>query len=275
MIPQKDSGPVYIISKNMINPVEKIKGVIIEFMLFFRFSQKIIGRRWFVRWNHNYILAEKELSFLPLLLNNESVVFDIGANRGELSYFFAVACKALKVYSFEPQNRMFGVLLGVAENVRNIEPINLALSDSNGEKILRIPFQAKRRYTQAASLEEKSENTSNEKVRSETLDDFVIRNGIQKLDFIKCDTEGHELAVFAGSKKTLLSLHPLLYVEIKDSNVDPVFKLLKSLHYNPYRWDYGTSSLVTAKDGQKIKSENYYFLPLERELQILSYLAQR
>lgn len=255
----------------MSNLLKKARGYLIELMLFFRFFQKIIGWRWLARWENNYILAEKELTLLPLILDNDSVVFDVGANRGELSYFFAITCGAKKVYSFEPQSRMFGVLTGVAGGIKNIEPVNIALSDSNGEKALQIPIVAQRQYTQAASLEEKHGNIlKHEKVKIETLDSFIKRNKIDKLDFIKCDTEGHELAVLRGSMETLKCLRPLVYVEIKESNVKPIFELFNKLNYLPYIWDDTTSNLVTTRVEIKAKSENYYFLPAEKWSKVLN-----
>lgn len=250
----------------MSNYVSRSKAQLIDSMLFFSFFQKIIGRRWFSRWEKSYTLAEQELSILPQLLKKDSVVFDIGANRGELSFFFAVSCGAKKVFSFEPQRRMFGILRGVAENIRNITPVNIAFSDSPEEKILRIPIKTTGRYTPAGSFEQISgNNLKEERVRAETLDDFVAKNNITRLDFIKCDTEGHELAVFRGAEKTLETLRPLLYIEIKDVNKKSLFDRLKGRNYRPYQWDNETSRLVTVTDEENIRSENYYFFPIEKE----------
>lgn len=250
----------------MSNYVARSKARLIDLMLFFKFFQRTIGGKWGSRWVGKYILAEQELSILPQLLKKDSIVFDIGANRGELSFFFAVNCASEKVFAFEPQHRMFGILQGVAENIKNIIPVNTALSDSIEEKILRIPVKTTGRYTPAASFEQLSEkNLKEEKVRVETLDDFVAKNNITRLDFIKCDTEGHELAVFRGAEKTLETLRPFLYIEIKDANKKSLFDRLKGKNYHPYQWDNETSRIVTVTDEQNIRSENYYFFPIEKE----------
>ena len=219
----------------MSSYIVRSKARLIDLMLFFGFFQRIIGRRWCSRWKKKYALAEQELSILPQILKEGSVVFDIGANRGELSFFFAVNCHAQKVFSFEPQRRMFGILQGVAENITNITPINVAFSDSGKGKILRIPIKTTGRYTPAASFEQLPEgNFEEERVRIETMDDFIIRNKITRLDFVKCDTEGHELAVFRGAEKALATLRPVLYIEIKDTNKELVFDFLKNRGYLPY-----------------------------------------
>lgn len=257
----------------MSNYGARSKARLIDVMLFFGFFQRFIGRRWFSVWEKSYTLAEQELSILPRVLEKKSVIFDIGANRGELSFFFAINCSAEKVFSFEPQRRMFGILQGVAEKVKNIIPVNIALSDSNEEKTLRIPVKTTGRYTPAASFEQLSEkNTKEEKVRVETIDDFVAKNNITRLGLIKCDTEGHELAVIRGAEKTLATLRPLLYIEIKDANKMPLFDLLKSKDYHPYQWSKKTGSLVSITATQNMKSENYYFFPIEKEDEAVNFI---
>lgn len=250
----------------MSNYWARSKARLIDLMLFFGFFQRIIGKRWFSRWKKKYTLAEQELSVLPRILKKDSVVFDIGANRGELSFFFAVNCHTKKVFSFEPQRRMFGILQGVAENIKNIVPVNIAFSDSVEVRTLRIPIKITGRYTPAASFEQLSENNfKEEKVRVETVDGFIAKNNIDRLDFIKCDTEGHELAVFRGAEKTLATLRPVLYIEIKDANKELVFGLLKNKDYFPYQWNNETSRLIAVTKTQPVRSENYYFFPAESE----------
>jgi hypothetical protein len=41
------------------------------------------------------------------------------------------------------------------------------------------------------------------KVAVETLDEVSLREGVQYIDFLKIDTEGHELAVLAGASRML------------------------------------------------------------------------
>lgn len=43
-------------------------------------------------------------------LGENKIVVDIGANIGNHTVFFANVCKAKKVYSFEPQEKVFEIL---------------------------------------------------------------------------------------------------------------------------------------------------------------------
>jgi len=47
-----------------------------------------------------------------------------------------------------------------------------------------------------------------------TIDEFVHKNDIDRVDFIKIDTDGNELAVLRGAKETLCAFHPVIVFEI-------------------------------------------------------------
>ncbi|HVT75242.1 MAG TPA: FkbM family methyltransferase [Candidatus Paceibacterota bacterium] len=235
--------------------LSRIKSKVVEKLTPFGPFQYLQGKRWVGRWDRNYSLAEKELAPLAKALGKDSVVFDIGANRGELSYFFAKVCGAGKVFAFEPQSRMFGVLRGVASKVSDIIPQNIAFSDAAGDKELAIPVSTIGRYTQMASFEPSESASETESVHVDTVDAFVATRGIARLDLIKCDTEGHELSVFKGAEKTLASLRPILFIEVKGPNAAFLLSLLKERGYaeQPY-------------DGS---SENRFFFPVERQRDII------
>lgn len=240
--------------------VSNLKVWMVDKLLFFEFFQKFLGEKWFGRWNNEYILAEKELSVVPLIIKSNSVIFDIGANRGEVSFFLATKCRGCKVFSFEPQERIFGVLKGASQKIGNIIPFKIAFSDSIGEKKLYIPIKNNFQYTQAASFDQMIDKKYKEEwVITETVDSFVKKNRIKKIDFIKCDTEGHELAIFSGSTKTLKSLRPIVFTEVKEKNRNKMLKMMEEMGYSAYRWD--GEHMIPDNKNCRIKSENYYFLP--------------
>jgi FkbM family methyltransferase len=47
-----------------------------------------------------------------------------------------------------------------------------------------------------------------------TLDDFVTAHGIERLDFIKIDTDGHELDVLRGARAALARFRPSIVFEV-------------------------------------------------------------
>jgi FkbM family methyltransferase len=72
--------------------------------------------------------------------------------------------------------------------------------------------------------------------RLERLDDVLPRD--LEISFIKCDVEGHELAVLEGARETLLALHPRMLIEIEqrhqERDVADTFDFLAELGYVGY-----------------------------------------
>jgi len=48
----------------------------------------------------------------------------------------------------------------------------------------------------------------------ETLDDIAAKEGVEYIDFLKIDTEGHELAVLSGASR-LLREHRIGYIQFE------------------------------------------------------------
>jgi FkbM family methyltransferase len=127
-----------------------------------------------------------------------------------------------RVFSFEPTADMFSVLahncsqLGLA----NTSVHRTALSDRTGTSAMVIPvrddgslnhYEASLAYGNEGGLDGKTIT-----VETSTLDDFCAHHGIGKIDFIKCDVEGHELEVLEGARETLLHHRPTLLIEVND-----------------------------------------------------------
>ena len=51
-----------------------------------------------------------------------------------------------------------------------------------------------------------------------SLDDLVMRHGLVRLDFIKCDVEGHEGPSFAAGMTTIRRFRPVILVECEARN---------------------------------------------------------
>ena len=88
----------------------------------------------------------------------------------------------------------------------------------------------------------------------EMLDNYWEQTNGGKIDLIKIDVEGYELSVLKGAHQILLSYHPVLIIEINDSNLrnnnttaSALIQFLKELGY-----DYITTTdkkrKITASD---------------------------
>lgn len=66
---------------------------------------------------------------------------------------------------------------------------------------------------------------------SKSIDDYVSENGIEKVDFIKMDIEGSELAALKGAKNVINTYHPKLAISIyhKLEDLDEIPKFIKQI----------------------------------------------
>ena len=141
------------------------------------------------------------------------VVLDGGGCFGETALYFATKVKELgRVYTFEFIDSNIKTLrknLSLNPKLEQIiELIEIPLwsksdqnmyilEDGTGSK---IEFQPSRRYSKT--------------IKTISIDDFVKRNNIQKVDFIKMDIEGAEPEVLLGAKETLVRFKPKLAISV-------------------------------------------------------------
>jgi FkbM family methyltransferase len=144
------------------------------------------------------------------------IVFDVGAHFGFFSYY-AVQKGAKEVYAFEPNPYVFEILKKHAEMWSNkIKPYQLALSDKNEEADLFIADELGTISTMLKNRESTPlklrEYTKSVKVKTMTLDNFVKEEKIDRVDFIKIDTEGFEKEIIKGAEKTIKEFKPRLAI---------------------------------------------------------------
>lgn len=141
-------------------------------------------------------------------LTEGDVVFDCGANIG---LFSAVAMqKSCKVLAFEPMPKAVEYLEELKEKYpAQLEICPYALSD----KIGKAAFHVQNFDLLGASLFENN-NVIDEDyiVDVMTIDDYVKRKKIKKVDYIKADIEGSERDMLLGAKETIQKYSPKLSI---------------------------------------------------------------
>ncbi len=164
-------------------------------------------------------IESPEDKFVKKIIKKGDTVFDIGAHWGGFSILFGkLVGETGKVYSFEPSSLNFRYLKKnvCINNLKNIiriykyavgskeEVIKLALAESSSghNSIVRSDIPVKR-Y---------------EEVKQISLDNFIEKNHIDKIDFLKVDVEGYELEVLKGFEKNLQKLNKFwLFIEYSPS----------------------------------------------------------
>ena len=164
------------------------------------------------------------LGILKKKINEIDVFLDIGAHKGTYTDLVINNFKTKKILMFEPQEDIFNYLKKKYENKNNIFVINKALSDESN--ILDFNFNKHDLTSSLSKLDLKNDylrlkaklfSTTPEgmtvkikKIQTETLFSVLNDRNIQDVDFLKIDTEGHELQVLQGMKDKIKKVRCML-----------------------------------------------------------------
>lgn len=154
-----------------------------------------------------------ERIFYLQYLRDGMIVFDVGANVGELTLLFSrFVCDGGRVHAFEPTRAAYDRLLTVcqAASLRNVTLNKLALTDEERAVRLFVYDDAFLSWTTEADrpLEQYGiavKPSSTEEVSGTTVDLYCERNGVTAIDLLKIDVEGAEFQVLLGAEKLLLA----------------------------------------------------------------------
>ncbi len=181
-------------------------------------------------WKNDTVSGERYFvkNFLPEYYSKSKTklcFFDVGANIGNYSLLLQKYIPDATIYAFEPNQTTFNHLLSSTKLFPNILPFMIGFSNENiTSKIYSYQSEI---ASEHASLYKNviSEIHHNKDVISidiilEKLDDFCQNNNISQINFLKIDTEGHELSVFEGAKKFIQkSLIDIIQFEFNEMNV--------------------------------------------------------
>ncbi len=171
-----------------------------------------------LRRRPGYCLGRHEPHVVACLerhLRPSAVVLDIGSHLG----FFALVAAGLvtstgRVYAFEPLPHNAVKLAHTLRRNRldNVHLVTRALGSSTGRASFAAPANDSMAHVLAEVESGAAERGSVPLMR---LDDWIEENpAVRRLDLIKLDVEGHELAVLHGAEQTLRRFAPKLVIEL-------------------------------------------------------------
>ncbi len=186
---------------------------------------------WELAWQNdlgNHLLAGEyegpEYEFVQRFLRKGMVVLDIGANEGFYTLLAAYCVgKNGFVIAFEPspreRNRLrMNLGLNLCGNVRVEEA---AVADREGVMSLHVVQTAE---TGCNSLRPPAVQgpTRILPVDVTTVDHFLRRNAVERVDFVKMDVEGAELLALKGAKNLFRTIpRPVVMIEVSDLRTIP------------------------------------------------------
>jgi len=197
------------------------------------------------------VYEKKETLFWRNLIKPCYTVIDIGANIGYYSLMASVRVGLKgRIYAFEPVAKIYNRLVEniYLNKITNIFPYRLALFNEKTEIDI---YLGKESNWGMSSIKLHSEYSGiKEKVRTETLDDFVRENKIKRIDLIKIDAEGSEPFIIEGMTSILKKYKPMILTEINDEKLHSVSYNKKKLYDLMYKYDYYPFEII---DKDKIK----------------------
>ena len=180
----------------------------------------------------DFFHKKKMLTFLKnKKFNNFKIVFDVGAHKGETVDLYLKHFNIEKIYSFEPNYYSFKYLekyisqLRSKKNKTTIIVENIALGPENKRIKIKSMNESsssliKEFNTESNYFKRKKKllfNMKNQKFFNEiitqqlSLDDYMLKKKIIKLDFLKIDTEGYEFDILLGAKNNIKNINLILF----------------------------------------------------------------
>jgi len=163
---------------------------------------------------------------LPRIVRTEKpVLFDVGANRGEMSVALRKSFPAARILAFEPNPITYKALI---ETVKDVECIESGLGAEPGKGLLHCytsdqmsghasMYRDVFRFYEGYGINAAADLTTFE-FDIDTVDNVCRARGIESIDFMKIDVEGHELSVLKGAAEMLARI-ALIQFEFNEGNV--------------------------------------------------------
>lgn len=171
-----------------------------RFQRFFRRLHKISLQG--MGFGRDSVESEIEILGKTLSGSTDSIIFDIGANKGSWTQVALDKIPRSHIYSFEPSRLTYGVSVQSLGKNPRVSLYNLAISSVKGTKELHSDHEG----SSLSSLYQRRTTIKFdhvETVNTTTLDTFCLENSIKKIDWLKIDAEGNELEVLRGAEKLI------------------------------------------------------------------------
>lgn len=154
-----------------------------------------------IEYEVNSIFDFFELYDLPF-----KTVIDVGANIGDFASCLSSRNPHAVVYCIEPEFENYKILARRFENIPTVHTYNFALGEFEASK---VSLYAANSGSSQASLSKRSIGLTPSQfghvnfVDLKTLDQFKSDLGIESIDLVKIDVEGHEFEVLKGAEPSI------------------------------------------------------------------------
>ncbi|MFM6945584.1 MAG: FkbM family methyltransferase [Flavobacteriales bacterium] len=200
--------------------------------------------------------------FVQKVIRPDYVVIDIGANLGYFAKTFSKLAAKGKVIAIEPLPQFYEILDHFIGHQENVELHNVALGQHTGVIRMVLPSTNGMIRTGLPHVLRPGEEQTQEKIQDvqmvNTSDFFET---FERIDYIKCDIEGHEWEVFQQLPKIIGKHRPIIQLEIDPKNENKLFDFFEQLDYQRY----GLDGQICRKEQNQHFGGDYLFIPAEKE----------
>jgi FkbM family methyltransferase len=155
---------------------------------------------------HGLTMAEEHFLARNKAKLQGGVSLDVGANHGAYARLLHALAPTARIIAFEPHPATFAILCDLMRDFPSVSLINKAVGDVPGQLTL-YDFRFSDGSTQAtlsySAIALYSDDIVTHSVNCVTIDDFMAESGIDRIAFLKIDTEGHDLSVLKGARNAL------------------------------------------------------------------------
>jgi FkbM family methyltransferase len=215
-----------------------------------------------------FTTASEANAIIPLLPKKGAIVLDVGANQGLWTKALLASAEDQieRIYAFEPSRANHEALSQI--DWPGLEVVHAAVGRAPGTVTIYSDYAG----SGLASVHPRHDvtQTMQEQVPMVSLDDFVYGRGLERIDFLKMDIEGHELFALEGAARLLSERRVrALSFEFGDSN-------LNSRTFFRDFWEKLTGygfSLFRITPGAKLYPITRYWSDLEEFVGVANYVA--
>lgn len=181
---------------------------------------------------------------LRQLIRQGDIAIDVGANFGWYTTLFAQAVDASgRVFAFEPVPSTHERLtenLGLNQLQARVTVVRSAVADAPGTATVYVFKNLSHACASLSTLNEKDYQAVEAPVIR--LENYLLDQAVKRIDFLKCDVEGSELAVLKGCGEFLRSPEaPIILVELNEKTTEAfgyakedIWRYLSEVGYNNF-----------------------------------------
>ena len=194
-----------------------------------------------LKWRLHRYKGDPTPRILEALVHTGDVVVDVGAGWGFYTWLLVkLVGPHGRVHAVEPNPVSAESLKALSRRHENVFVYDVAAGDDNGEGSLHIPVIDRSPIDALGTLSPPEARSDIRHVVVSVpiarLDDLIAER--ERIAFIKCDVEGHELAVIEGAREIIDRSMPALLVEIEQRHqneaIPRIFEHLRRLDYVGY-----------------------------------------